>query len=84
MLTNTLVTPLKPRGSPLIPQLRDHTHISLLDLPSELPTLIADCVEASELRKFVVYLLIPKPHAAVPVYLSQLPLLDLYLASHHA
>lgn len=56
----------------------------LLDLPSELLTLIADCLGASELRKSVAHLLIAKRwyHAALPVYLSQLPLSDLYLASH--
>ena len=59
--------------------------MSLLDIPSELLTLIADCLGSSELRKSVAYLLITKRwyHAALPVYLSQLPLTDLYLASHH-
>ena len=62
-----------------------HTTMSLLDIPSELLTLIADCLGPSELRKSVAYLLITKRwyHAALPVYLSQLPLTDLYLASHH-
>ena len=59
--------------------------MSLLDIPSELLTLIADCLGSSELRKSVAYLLISKRwyHAALPVYLSRLPLADLYLASHH-
>ena len=59
--------------------------MSLLDIPSELLTLIADCIGSSELRKSVAYLLISKRwyHAALPVYLSRLPLADLYLASHH-
>ena len=56
----------------------------LLDLPPELLALIAESVEASELRKSVDYLLVAKCwyHAILPVYLSQLPLSDLYLASH--
>ena len=59
--------------------------MSFLDIPSELLTLIADCLGSSELRKSFAYLLITKRwyHAALPVYLSQLPLTDLYLASHH-
>lgn len=57
----------------------------LLDLPPELLALIADCLGASELRKSVAYLLLAKRwyQAVLPVYLSQLPLSDLYLASHH-
>ena len=59
--------------------------MSLLEIPSELLTFIADCLGPSELRKSVAYLLISKRwyYAALPVYLSQLPLTDLYLASHH-
>lgn len=59
--------------------------MSLLDIPSELLTLIANCLGPSEVRKSVAYLLLAKRwyHAALPVYLSQLPLADLYLASHH-
>ena len=56
----------------------------LLDLPSELITLIAQSVGISELPNSVDYPLIAKAwyHAIHPVYLSQLPLSDLYLASH--
>ena len=56
----------------------------LLDLPPELLALIAQFVGTSELRKSVDYLLVAKRwyHAILPVYLSQLPLSDLYLASH--
>lgn len=55
------------------------------DIPSEILTLIANCLGPSELRKSAAYLLIFKSwyHAALPVYLSRLPLTDLYLASHH-
>ena len=54
----------------------------LLDLPLELLALIAQYVE---LRKSVAYLLVAKRwyQATLPVYLSQLPLSDLYLASQH-
>ena len=56
----------------------------LLHLPPELLALIAESVGASELRQSVDYLLVAKSwyHAILPVYLSQLPLSDLYLASH--
>ena len=56
----------------------------LLDLPLELITLIARHVGFAELRKSVAYLLVAKRWylAALPVYLSRLPLSDLYLASH--
>ena len=56
----------------------------LLDLPPELLALIAEFVGTSELRKSVDYLLVAKRwyHAILPVYLSRLPLSDLYLASH--
>ena len=56
----------------------------LLDLPPELLALIAQCVGPSELRKSVGYLLVAKRwyHAILSVYLSRLPLSDLYLASH--
>ena len=59
--------------------------MSLLDLPPELLTLIAEYVGVSELRKSVAYLLVAKRwyHAVLPVYLSQLPLSSLYLASHN-
>ena len=59
--------------------------MSLLDLPSELLALIVEHVGVSELRKSVAYLLVAKRwyHAVLPVYLSQLPLSNLYLASHH-
>ena len=56
----------------------------LLDLPPELLALIAQFVGPSELRKSVGYLLVAKRwyHAILSVYLSRLPLSDLYLASH--
>ena len=56
----------------------------LLDLPPELLALIAQFVGTSELRKSVNYLLVAKRwyYAILPVYLSRLPLSDLYLASH--
>ena len=56
----------------------------LLDLPPELLALIAQFVGTSELRKSVDYLLVAKRWycAILPVYLSRLPLSDLYLASH--
>ena len=56
----------------------------LLDLPPELLALIAHFVGTSELRKSVDYLLVAKGWycAILPVYLSRLPLSDLYLASH--
>ena len=56
----------------------------LLDLPPELLALIAQFVGPSELRKSVEYLLVATRwyHAILPVYLSRLPLSDLYLASH--
>ena len=59
--------------------------MALLDLPSELLTLIAEHVGVSELRRSVAYLLVSKRwyHAVLPVYLSHLPLSNLYLASHH-
>ena len=59
--------------------------MALLDLPSELLTLIAEYVGVSELRKSVAYLLVAKRWccAVLPVYLSHLPLSNLYLASHH-
>lgn len=59
--------------------------MSLLDLPPELIALIAQHIGISELRKTVAYLLVAKRwyHAVLPVYLSWLPLSDLYLASHH-
>lgn len=59
--------------------------MSLLDLPSELLTLIAHCLGPFELRKSVAYLLVAKRwyHAVLPVYLSELPLSTLYLASYH-
>ncbi|KAM0795683.1 hypothetical protein BDR22DRAFT_893927 [Usnea florida] len=59
--------------------------MSLLDLPPELLTLIAEYVGVSELRRSVAYLLVAKRwyHAVLPVYLSQLPLSSLYLASHN-
>ena len=55
----------------------------LLALPPELLALIAQFVGPSELRKSVDYLLVAKGwcQAILPVYLSQLPLSDLYLAS---
>ena len=58
--------------------------MSLLDLPPELLTLIAEYVGVSR-RKSVAYLLVAKRwyHAVLPVYLSQLPLSTLYLASHN-
>ena len=61
-----------------------HLNMPLLDLPPELLALIAQCVGTSELRKSVDYLLVAKGwyHAILHVYLSQLPLSDLYLASH--
>ena len=57
----------------------------LLDLPSELLALIAEYLDVSELRESVAYLLVAKRwyHAVLPVYLSQLPLSNLYLASYH-
>lgn len=56
-----------------------------LDLPPELLALIAQCIGPSELRKSVAYLFVAKRwyRAVLPVYLSQLPLSDLYLASHN-
>ena len=59
--------------------------MSLLDLPPELLALIAQHIGISELRKSVAYLLVAKRwyRAVLPVYLSWLPLSDLYLASHH-
>ena len=59
--------------------------MALLDLPSELLALIAEYVGISELRKSVAYLLVAKRWycAVLPVYLSHLPLSNLYLASHH-
>lgn len=56
-----------------------------LDLPPEVFNLILQSIGPSELRKSVDYLLIAKSwyHAVLPVYLSQLPLSKLYLASHH-
>ena len=59
--------------------------MSLLDLPPELLALIAQHLGVSELRESVAYLVVAKRwyHAVLPVYLSQLPLSNLYLASHH-
>lgn len=59
--------------------------MSLLDLPLELLTLIVHYLGPCELRKSVSYLLVAKRwyHAVLPVYLSELPLSTLYLASHH-
>ena len=56
----------------------------LRELALELLALIAQHVGASELRKSVAYLLVAKfwYRAILPVYLSRLPLSDLYLASH--
>ena len=57
----------------------------LLNLPPELLTLIAQNIGAFELRKSVAYLLVSKCwyRAILPVYISDLPLSDLYLASHN-
>ena len=57
----------------------------LLDLPPELLALIAQHIGPSELRKYVPYLLVAKSwyRAVLPVYLSHLPLSDLYIAAHH-
>ena len=59
--------------------------MSLPDLPPELLTLIAEYAGVSERRKSVASLLVAKRwyHAVLPVYLSKLPLSNLYLASHH-
>ena len=56
----------------------------LLDLPPEVIALIARHIGPAELRKSVAYLLVAKRWylAVLPVYLSQLPLSDLYFASH--
>ena len=56
----------------------------LLHLPPELLALIAQFVGTLELRKTVDYLLVAKRWylAILPVYLSDLPLSHLYLASH--
>ena len=64
--------------------LQPTTVMPLLDLPPELLTLIAQFVGASVLRESVDYLLVAKRwyRAILPVYLSRLPLSDLYLASH--
>lgn len=57
----------------------------LLHLPPELLTLIVEHIGAPELRKSVAYLLVAKRwyHVVLPIYLSHIPLSDLYLASHH-
>ena len=57
----------------------------LLDLPLELLRIILGYIGVLELRSTVSYLLVAKRWylAALPVYLSQLPLSDIYLASHH-
>ena len=57
----------------------------LLDLPLELLTLIVRFIGVPELRSTVAYLLVAKRwyRGALPVYLSQLPLSDIYLASCH-
>lgn len=59
--------------------------MSLLDLPLELLNLIVHYLGPCELRKSVSYLLVAKRwyRAVLPVYLSELPLSTLYLASHH-
>ncbi|MCJ1456051.1 hypothetical protein MMC28_006408 [Mycoblastus sanguinarius] len=56
----------------------------LLDLTTELLMLIAEHIGAIELRKSVSYLLIARRwyQAALPTYLSGIPLRDVYLSSY--
>lgn len=85
---STLDSPPRPfdQSTAMLYHPSGHIHpMSLLDLPAELLALVAHHVGVLELRKSVTYLLVVKRwyYTILPVYLFQLPLSDLYLASQH-